>query len=279
MIARFAAAVALVALGIGTAATLGGPPAAALELNGSFVQGGLIRGQAAPGTTLALDGRPVRVSANGLFVFGFGRDAQPYATLAARHPDGRSEARTLGVAARTFPTQRIDGLPERMVTPSEVDLARIKRDGELIAAVRREDRAATDFRYPFRWPVIGRVSGAYGNQRILNGEPRRPHFGVDIAAAAGTPVRAPAPGIVALAERDLFFTGGTVMIDHGHGLTTVYSHLAEVRVKVGAALKAGDPLGTVGATGRATGPHLDWRVNWFEVPIDPELVAGPMPAE
>ncbi|MSP52590.1 MAG: M23 family metallopeptidase [Alphaproteobacteria bacterium] len=251
----------------------------ALELQGDLVQGGLIRGHTERGTTLVLDGRPVRVSAEGFFAFGFGRESLPRAVLTILHVDGRREERVLAIAARSFPVQRIDGLPQGLVTPAPADLARIRRAAELIAELRARDTEDTGFRYPFRWPVTGPISGVYGSQRVLNGEPRRPHFGVDVAAPVGTPVRAPAPGRVTLAERDLYFTGGTVMLDHGHGVTSVYSHLASVVAQVGAELKAGDLLGTVGATGRVTGAHLDWRVSWFEVPIDPALLAGPMPTE
>ena len=143
--------------------------------------------------------------------------------------------------------------------------------------MRRRDTDAAWFARGFRWPLVGTVTGVYGSQRILNGEPRRPHYGIDIAAPAGTAVVAPAPGIVALAEPDLFLTGGTVMIDHGHGLTSVYLHLASLSVAEGEQVAQGDALGTVGATGRATGPHLDWRVNWFGTRLDPALLAGPMP--
>ncbi len=258
-------------------------PAAAdeLKLEGDWTQGGLIRGQAPPGSSIALSSvalgdRPVRVSPDGIFVFGFGRNAPETAALKITYPDGTSEERQFTVAKRRYRTQRIDGLPRNMVTPSQRELDRIRREGAKIAAVRRLDTRATWFAAGFRWPLIGIVTGVYGSQRILNGEPRRPHYGIDIAAPAGTPVAAPAPGIVALAEADLFFTGGTVMLDHGHGLNSVYSHLAEVSVGLGDRLGTGDVLGTVGATGRVTGPHLDWRVNWFKTRLDPALLAGPM---
>ena len=251
--------------------------AAELRLEGDLTQGGLIKGSAPPGSAIALDRQSVRVSRNGLFVFGFGREAPEVAILAITYPDGTTETRQLSIAKRTYQTQRIDGLPRNMVTPSKQELARIRREGATIAAVRRRDTAATWFAQGFRWPLQGTVTGVYGSQRILNGEPRRPHYGIDIAAPTGTPVTAPAPGIVALAESDLFFTGGTVMIDHGHGLTSVYSHLAQVSVAIGDKVAIGDIVGTVGATGRVTGPHLDWRVNWFKTRIDAALLAGPMP--
>ena len=256
-------------------------PAAAAEpelrLEGVWSQGGLVLGTVPAGAVVRFNGRPVRVSREGLFVFGFGRDAPAAATLEVAYADGRRERRALEVGQRRYRTQRVDGLPGNMVAPSAAELERIRREGARIAEVRRRDTDADWFARGFRWPLVGTVTGVYGSQRILNGEARRPHYGIDIAAPAGTAVVAPAPGIVALAEPDLFLTGGTVMIDHGHGLTSVYSHLASLSVAEGERVGAGDALGTVGATGRATGPHLDWRVNWFGTRLDPALLAGPMP--
>ncbi len=163
-----------------------------------------------------------------------------------------------------------------MVTPDAKVLKRIRREAKAIGKIRRLDTAETWFADGFVWPVRGPISGVFGSQRILNGEPRCPHYGVDIAAPRGTPVTAPAPGRVALAEADLYFTGGTVMLDHGHGVSSVFSHLDRVSVTVGQVLRRGEALGTVGASGRATGPHLDWRVNWFAERLDPALLVGPM---
>lgn len=252
-------------------------PAAELLFQGDFVQGGLVFGRTMPGAEVSLDGRPLRVSASGLFVFGFGRDAAGPVRLSVGFPDGRQEVRRLEIAPRTYEVQRIDGLPANMVSPSAEELERIRRENRLIAEVRRQESDLSGFAEGFRWPIVGTITGVYGTGRILNGEPRRPHFGIDIAAPAGTMVRAAASGSVALAETDLFFTGGTVAIDHGHGLTSVYSHLAHVGVNAGDRVRRGDPIGRVGATGRATGAHLDWRVSWFATPLDPALLAGPMP--
>lgn len=252
-------------------------PAAALELQGTLAQGGLVIGRAEPGARVLLDGRPVHVDpANGTFVIGFGRDHGPVATLAITGADGRSETRDLAIAARDWDIERIDGLPPRKVTPKAEDLERIRREAALIHTARAREGAETDFLGGFIWPVTGRISGRYGNQRILNGEPRRPHLGIDIAAPTGTPVVAAAAGRVTLAARDLFYTGGTVVIDHGHGLTTIYSHLDRLDVAEGAIVAQGDAIGTVGSTGRSTGPHLDWRLNWFQERLDPSLVVGPM---
>ena len=262
------------------AALLWAAPAFAgpLELDGPLVQGGLVLGRADPGARLVLDGRAVRVAADGRFVIGFGRDAPPEAVLTVTSPAGAVEERRLAIAQRSYDVQRIEGLPDAMVTPSEADLKRIASETERVAAARTVDSAVPYFLDGFVWPALGPISGVYGSQRILNGEPRRPHFGVDVAAPEGTAVRAPAAGVVALADPDLYFTGGTVILDHGHGLSSTFSHLQDVAVEIGDRLAPGDPIGTVGATGRVTGAHLDWRMNWFDTRLDPQLVVGPMPA-
>lgn len=252
---------------------LAAAPAAALELDGPLTQGGLIIGTAAPGTAVAFDGRALRVDPqSGTFVFGIGRDQGPEAALTITHPDGRMETQTLAIVPRQWRIERIDGLPPRTVTPPPEVLKRIRREGALINAARARDSDAKDFAQGFILPAAGRFSGFYGSQRILNGKPRRPHYGLDIAAPVGTPVHAAAAGEVVLAETGLFYTGGTVVIDHGHGLTTIYSHMNSVDVNVGDSVAQGAPIGTIGATGRVTGPHLDWRINWFNVRLDPQLV-------
>jgi murein DD-endopeptidase MepM/ murein hydrolase activator NlpD len=192
--------------------------------------------------------------------------------------DSKVELRHLVVEKREYKIQRIDGLPPKMVTPPEAVLARIRAENGRIAEARAVDRAEPLFESGFVWPALGPISGVFGSQRVLNGEPKRPHFGVDIAAPAGTPVTAPADGVVVIAHPDMYYTGGTVLIDHGHGLTSVYSHMKEVWVKEGARLRQGDAIGSIGATGRATGPHLDWRINWFDQRLDPALLVPPMPA-
>jgi len=252
---------------------LNAAPALAIELTGPLTQGGLITGTAAPGIAVAFEGRDLRVDPNtGTFVFGIGRDHGAEAELTITHPDGRVEARKLTIAPRQWRIERIDGLPPSKVTPPPEVLERIRREGALINAARARDSATMDFAQGFILPAQGRLSGFYGSQRILNGKPRRPHLGLDVAGPVGTPIHAAAPGEVVLAEADLFYTGGTVAIDHGHGLTTIYSHLNSVDVQVGDTVDRGAPIGTLGATGRATGPHLDWRLNWFNVRLDPQLV-------
>ncbi len=246
-------------------------------LTGDFVQGGLVHGHVVPGTKVEFDGRTVRIGPDGTFIIGFGRDFPRTAQLYWRAPKGKRQSQTLKIKARKYKVQRIDGLPPKMVTPPKKVLARIRRENKGIAAVRRLDSPTPWFDSGFAWPLKGRISGVYGSQRVLNGKPRRPHYGLDIAAKTGSPVHASTDGKVALAEADLYYTGGTVMLDHGHGLTSVYSHLHSVTVKTGQFVRRGQQIGTLGATGRATGPHLDWRLNWFQQRLDPALLLGPMP--
>lgn len=251
----------------------------AVQLKGEPIQGGLMIGQAPPGAKVTLDDRALRVAPDGRFVFGFARDQKPQATLTVVLPDGRRETRRLDVAKREYQIQRIDGLPPSQVTPSPEELERIKRELAQIRAAKAIDSAVAWFAEAFAWPAQGIVSGVYGSQRILNGEPRSPHYGVDVAAPTGTPITAPIPGRVVLAEPDLFFTGGTIILDHGHGLTTNYAHLSTVEVKLGEDVEQGQQIGRIGATGRVTGPHLHWGMDWFDRPLDPARMVGPMPPQ
>ena len=249
-----------------------------VRLDGPRTQGGLLRGRVPPGSTIEYEGDPVRVSEDGWFLVGFGRDAPPEAELVVVFPDGRREAQVLKVTRREYDIQRIDGLPPRKVTPrTEEDLARIRAEVEMVKKARAIDDPRADFLGGFRWPIKGRISGVYGSQRILNGEPRRPHFGIDIAAPAGTKVAAPADGVVTLVHPDMFFSGGTMIVDHGHGLSSAFLHLSRILVEEGARVTQGQPIAEVGSTGRSTGPHLDWRMNLFGRRIDPALLVGPMP--
>ncbi len=246
--------------------------AATLTLEGPLVQGGLVQGRADTGAKVTLDGKTVRVSEDGVFLIGFSRNFPPEATLSVTFADGSKETRTLKIKQRKYKTQRIDGLPPKMVTPSEKDLERIHAESAQIKQTRKRDDARTDFLTGFIWPTVGRISGIYGSQRILNGKPRRPHYGVDVAVPTGTPVLAPADGIVSLAHPDMYFTGGTLVVDHGHGLMTSYFHLSRVLVKEGQAVRQGELIAEVGATGRVTGAHLHWSLNLFERPLDPQLL-------
>ncbi len=248
-----------------------------LTLAGALSQGGLVTGRTLPGAEVRLDGRPVRVGADGRFLLGFGREAAPEAVLELTLPDGTLARRTLAIEQRSYDIQRIDGLQPEKVTPPEEVLARIADERAMVAVVRKVDRPEPWFETGFVWPVTGPISGVYGSQRILNGEPRWPHFGVDVAVPVGTPVVAPADGLVVLAHDDMYYSGGTVLLDHGYGLTSAYLHMKEVLVEEGQMLRQGDRLGSVGASGRVTGAHLDWRFNWFDRRLDPELIVGPMP--
>ena len=245
-------------------------------LQGEFTQGGLITGNVWPGSSIQLNGKSVKVSPDGFFVLGFGRDAEPEATLNVTFPDGSVEDIPLEITKRKFKVQRIDGLPKRKVTPRPEDVKRIREDNAQIAQVRRLNTDDAYFSSGFIWPLKGRVSGVFGSQRILNGKPKSPHNGVDVAAPKGAEIIAPADGVVALVHQDMFYSGKTLMIDHGHGLSSVYIHMNEILVAEGQQVAQGDPIGKVGMTGRATGPHLHWGVTLFGTHLDPALAAGPM---
>lgn len=253
-------------------------PAAAQDLGlaGKATVGGMMTGDVPPGTTLTQDGEPVRVSPEGLFVIGFGYDAGSTSVLEATLPDGRRLRSEIPVAPRDFDVQRIDGLPQKMVMPPAEVLERIRADAAAVREARAHDTAETWFNEGFVWPARGPVTGVYGSRRILNGEERQPHYGVDIAAPRGTPVVAPAPGVVRLAHPDMYFTGRTVIIDHGHGLSSALLHLEDLTVEAGDRVEQGQAVGHVGSTGRSTGPHLDWRINLFDKRLDPQLIAPPL---
>lgn len=255
-----------------------GQPVAALELDGRFTQGGFVVGHASPGSRVLLGDRSIKVAPDGLFVIGFGRDEPGHVQLTVIDKRGKSEQRQLTIEPRSYDIQRIDRLDQSKVTPDEEGLARIKSDQDMINAARASITDERDFLEGFIWPAQGPISGVYGSQRILNGEPRQPHFGVDVVAPEGSLVIAPAGGVVRLAETDFFLTGGTVILDHGFGLNSTFIHMKSVAVKVGQHLKQGDPIGAVGQTGRATGPHLHWGMNWLDVRLDPALLVPPMPS-
>lgn len=252
--------------------------AAELSLEGAFIQGGLVFGQAEPRSSATLDGMPLRLAEDGRFIFGFGRDAPATAILQVTAPDGSVETHTLAIDRRDYEIQRIDGIAERYVSPPEAVLARIHADAEAAAAARAADRPETDFDTGFIWPAEGPISGVYGSQRILNGEPRQPHYGVDVAGPVGAPVKAPADGVVTLAHPDMYFSGATLIIDHGHGLSSTFLHLDGIDVAVGQRVHRGEVVARLGKSGRVTGPHLDWRMNWRDQRIDPQLLVPPMPS-
>ncbi len=244
-------------------------PIYALELSGVLTQGGLVIGTATPGSKIELDGQQVELTDEGHFVFGFGRDHGAAALLKITTPESKTEEYNLVIRQREYNIQRIDKLPGKMVSPPEGTWERIASDRTLVANARENSTSTPHFLRGFIRPAEGIVSGVYGSQRILNGKPKQPHYGVDYAAPEGAPVMAPADGIVRLAHADLYYTGGTIIIDHGHGVSSTLMHMSALHVEAGQRVKQGALIGAVGSTGRATGPHLDWRMNWRDARIDP----------
>ena len=245
-------------------------------LRGGAVEGGLMIARTAPDNRVTLDDAPIPVAPDGLFIVGFHRDSDLPVTIGITKTDGTSQLTVLTPQQRSYQIQRIDGLQKNMVTPPENVIARIKSDQAAVAAARQTPAAAGDFWRGIDWPVTGRISGVFGSQRILNGQPRQPHYGIDIAVPKGTPVRAPASGLVTLVK-DLYFSGWTIIINHGLGLNSTFLHLDSTAISVGDTVQRGSIIGTVGSTGRSTGPHLDWRLDWQGRRIDASLAAGPMP--
>ena len=251
-------------------------PAFTTELTGSPIQGGLIFGKASPGSSITLDGEPVPVSEDGRFVIGFGRDETGNRQLKVSSAAGNTFQKVLQVKTREYAIERVDGLPPSRVTPDPSVTARIQEDARQVATARLHRDKQAFYAQGFKWPAQGRISGVYGSQRVLNGEPRRPHFGLDIAAPKGTPVYAPADGLITLAHTDLYFSGGTIILDHGQGLSSTFLHLSKILVDTGTFVQQGDLIAEIGATGRASGPHLDWRMNWLNRRVDPQLLLSPI---
>jgi murein DD-endopeptidase MepM/ murein hydrolase activator NlpD len=241
------------------------------QLHGEAVQGGLIIGQTEPGAVIRLGENRIPVGQGGVFAFGFRRDAAATVALRIQYEDGSDEAISLNVRQREFDVQRIDGVAPRFVDPPAETQERIVQDRRDVSATRDIFSRTGKFLDGFDWPVRGPISGVFGSQRIFNGQPRAPHSGLDIAAPAGAPIVAPADGRVVL-RGDLYFSGNTLILDHGLGVTTTYLHMDRINVADGQEVRRGDQLGTVGATGRVTGPHLHWGLNWFGVRLDPALV-------
>ena len=243
----------------------------AIEFQGKFLQGHFILGKTNPDAKIIVGKKEVRVSKDGFFVFGIDRD-QKYDLTFTKIFDGKKTTITKKVLKRKYNIQRIDGLEESKVTPPESVYKRIKKENNAIGEARAINSELQFFKQKFIMPVEGIISGVYGSQRILNGKPRWPHYGIDIAAKQGTMIKSSGSGKVTMAEDDLYYTGGTVIMDHGHGISTIYSHLENVLVSVGDLINQGDVIGTVGSTGRSTGPHLDFRINWFQTRLDPMSV-------
>ena len=261
---------------IGASLSLAAFPAMAQEkparfsVVGTLEQGSLVLGSAPPRSLVSLDGRPLRVAGDGRFSFGFAPDQTTPSLVTVRYPDGGGDSRSYTPIVRQYEIQRVNGLPQNMVTPPPEVRARIAREAETIFLARLTDSDGTDFLSGFDWPAPGIESGVFGSQRIDNGVPMTPHYGVDMAAPVGTPIRAPADGTVSISDEH-YLNGGFTLIDHGQGVSTAYLHQSARLVKAGDTVRRGQRIGRIGATGRATGPHLHWAMNWFEVRLDPSL--------
>jgi len=261
---------------LGASLSLAAWPAPAQEravrfsVSGALTQGSLAVGTAPPGSLVALDGRPLRVTGDGRFTFGFAPDQTRASLVTVRYPEGGGDSKSFTPSPRQYETQRVNGLPQKTVTPPPEVRERIAREAETVYLARLNDSAGSDFLSGFDWPSPGILSGVFGSQRIDNGVAMAPHFGVDMAAPVGTPIVAPADGVVSISA-DHYLDGGLTLIDHGQGVSTAYLHQSKRLVKAGEAVKRGQRIGVIGATGRATGPHLHWAMNWFEVRLDPSL--------
>ncbi len=257
--------------------SIGSANACITILKGKAIQGGLIIFSAKNASHIKLDGRPVSINQKSGFVVGFHRDDVDSRNITARCRDGSEFKLKLVPEQRIYKTQRINGLPNNMVTPPDKILNQIVNDSKKVKKARSQKGTSTDyFISGFDWPVDGVITGVYGSQRILNGKPRQPHFGIDIAVPSGTPIMASAAGKVVIAE-ELYFTGWTIVISHGDYLSSTYSHLQDINVQLGDYVNRGKMIGVVGYTGRSTGPHLDWRINWLDKRLDPQLIANNHP--
>ena len=242
------------------------------EFKGKFIQGHFILGKTDPGSNVWVDDQKVRVTKDGFFVFGLGRDRKYDVTITLQKKD-KKEKIIKKVIKRKYKIQKIDGLPEKKVTPPKELYERIKKENKIIASARSVNSNLEFFKKKFINPLDKAiVTGVYGSQRVLNGKPRWPHYGVDFAAKEGTEIKAMLDGTATMVESDLFYTGGTLIFDHGHGISTLYMHMKNIYVEKGQKVKQGDIIGTVGSTGRSTGAHLDIRLNWFGIRLDPATV-------
>ena len=248
-----------------------------IDISDEIYQGALVVGRVKPGFEVFHAGRNIKLDDSDQIIFGVGRDASETIDLTIRNKSGKKRIVQLKVNKRHYDIQYVEGVPQRTVDPSEEDLARIRTDSKLVREARKNMFFEPFFLEGFSKPIEGPKTGVYGSQRFYNGVAGRPHFGIDYAASEGSQVLAPASGIVTLSEDDLFYSGGTIILDHGYGVSSSFLHLSEIVVKVGQRVKHGDVIGLVGSTGRSTGPHLDWRMNWFDVRIDPELVLRVLP--
>ena len=241
-------------------------------VKGTLTQGAMLIGQLPNAQKVVFAERELKRSAEGYFVFGIDRDAEPQQQLKWLDKQGNWQQLDFNVTQRQYKIDKIEGVEQKYVEPPKEVLARIRSDAAMVREARANESDLTDFIAPVYRPAKGRISGVYGSQRYFNGTPKRPHFGLDIANKTGTPIYAPLPGRVVFAHPDLYYSGGTVIIDHGHGISSTYIHMHKVLVEKGEMIKTGERIGQIGATGRVTGPHLDWRFNWFNTRLDPQLM-------
>ena len=247
-------------------------------LNGKFTQGALLRGQAPAGAKVTLNGETVQTNKDGKFVVGFEREAPLQQTLVVKLDNGQKWQRDITLEKREYNIQRIDGLEQKMVSPPAEVTARIKQDNINVANARSGNTDLDALFTRFEWPAKGVISGVYGSQRILNGVPKWPHYGLDIANETGTPVYAPVDGVVTMAN-DLYYSGNTLILDHGMRVFSTFLHMDTITVEVGETVKQGEQIGTIGSTGRSTGPHLDWRINLGNTRLDPQTIISESPEE
>ena len=259
-------------VGLWVGVLFGACSAQALELTGNLTQGGMVIGKIADAKSVKFNDKPLKLTKDGQFVFGFGRDAQSQHSLTWVTTAGKSESADFMITKRTFNIDRITGVAKKYVSPPDSVLKRIRTEAKAVKLARATSSNLTYFLDPVLKPAKGRISGVYGSQRFFNGKPRNPHYGLDIANKTGTPVWAPLSGTVTFAEDDLYYSGGTVIIDHGYGISSTYIHLDKIHVNVGDSVSVGKHFADIGATGRVTGPHLDWRFNWFGERLDPQLL-------
>ncbi len=247
-----------------------------INLQGKLEQGALVRGTVPAGSAVKLNGEVVKVTPKGQFAIGFDREAKTEQLLEVTYPDGLTQLKPLTIASREYKIDRLTGISKKIMQPDPVAQARAAKDSKQTRAARNVFSEQDAFMQAFIWPVTGRISGVYGSQRVYNGKPGNPHYGVDVARPTGTVVVSPADGVITLSEPDMFYSGGTLIIDHGYGINSTFLHLSKLYAKEGDVVTQGQPLAEIGATGRVTGPHLDWRLNWFQKRLDPVSIVPSM---
>ncbi len=251
--------------------------ASPVTFNGTFKQGSLVRGQVAVGSEVTLNGEDIKVDPTGRFAIGFARDAELEQILTVKSPkDGRMQVMALDIAKQDYKISRVNGISKKIMKPDPKAIARARKDSKEVRAARSQFTEQEALFQDFIWPVTGRISGVYGSQRFYNGKPGNPHFGVDVAVPTGTVIVAPADGVISLSVPDMFYSGGTIILDHGYGVSSSFLHLSKLYVKLGEKVKQGQKIAEVGATGRVSGPHLDWRINWFQMRLDPASIVPSM---